>query len=159
MAVRLSALRTSRTLLPRNIIILMFLVLISVRGWVVRPEGLGKFKNSSLCHEEVRGDSIAPVGTMSELSLLSLAVGSDRILGPTVLMSLTFLTTWMAHCLFPHAFSVLDVPNSFNATYMHMWLLWLLNFKSSTNIPPIDMCVHPPCRIQDSLPPHDCVYR
>jgi hypothetical protein len=34
MAVRLSALRISRTLLPRNIIILMFLVLISVRGWV-----------------------------------------------------------------------------------------------------------------------------
>jgi hypothetical protein len=31
MAVRLSALRTSRTLLPRNIIILMFLVLISVK--------------------------------------------------------------------------------------------------------------------------------
>jgi hypothetical protein len=34
MAVRLSALRTSRTLLPRNIISLMFPVLISVRGWV-----------------------------------------------------------------------------------------------------------------------------
>jgi hypothetical protein len=34
MAVRLSALRTRLTLLPRNIIILMFLVLISVRGWV-----------------------------------------------------------------------------------------------------------------------------
>jgi hypothetical protein len=32
MAVRLSALRTSRTLLPRNILIFMFLVLISVRG-------------------------------------------------------------------------------------------------------------------------------
>jgi hypothetical protein len=32
MAVRLSALRTSLTLLPRNIIILMFLVFISVRG-------------------------------------------------------------------------------------------------------------------------------
>jgi hypothetical protein len=31
MAVRLSALRTGRTLLPRNIIILMFLVLISDR--------------------------------------------------------------------------------------------------------------------------------
>jgi hypothetical protein len=49
MVVRLSALRTRRTLLPTNIIILMFLVLISVRGWVnhgfVRPEGLGKFKN------------------------------------------------------------------------------------------------------------------
>jgi hypothetical protein len=41
MAVRFSALRTSRTLLPRNTIILMFLVLISVR-----PERLGKFKNS-----------------------------------------------------------------------------------------------------------------
>jgi hypothetical protein len=35
MAVRLSVLRTSRTLLPRKIIIIfMFLVLISVRGWV-----------------------------------------------------------------------------------------------------------------------------
>jgi hypothetical protein len=34
MAVRLSALRTSRTLFPRNIIIFMFLVLIFVRGWV-----------------------------------------------------------------------------------------------------------------------------
>jgi hypothetical protein len=34
MAVRLSALRTRLTLLPTNIIILMFLVLISVRGWV-----------------------------------------------------------------------------------------------------------------------------
>jgi hypothetical protein len=32
MAVRLSALRTRRTLLPRNIIIFVFLVLISVRG-------------------------------------------------------------------------------------------------------------------------------
>jgi hypothetical protein len=31
MVVRLSALRTRRTLLPRNIIIFMFLVLISVR--------------------------------------------------------------------------------------------------------------------------------
>jgi hypothetical protein len=45
MAVRLSALRTSRTLLPRNIIILMLLVLISVRDskpqGPVRPEGLG----------------------------------------------------------------------------------------------------------------------
>jgi hypothetical protein len=34
MAVRLSALRIRRTLLPGNIIIFMFLVLISVRGWV-----------------------------------------------------------------------------------------------------------------------------
>jgi hypothetical protein len=34
MVVRLSALSTRRTLLPRNIIIVMFLVLISVRGWV-----------------------------------------------------------------------------------------------------------------------------
>jgi hypothetical protein len=34
MVVRLSALRTRRTLLPRNIIIFMFLVLISVRSWV-----------------------------------------------------------------------------------------------------------------------------
>jgi hypothetical protein len=34
MAVRLSDLRTRRSLLPWNIIILMFLVLISVRGWV-----------------------------------------------------------------------------------------------------------------------------
>jgi hypothetical protein len=42
MAVRLSALRTRRTLLPRNIIF-MFLVLISVKGGV-RLEGLGKFK-------------------------------------------------------------------------------------------------------------------
>jgi hypothetical protein len=33
MAARLSALRTGRTLLPRNIIIFLFLVLISVRGW------------------------------------------------------------------------------------------------------------------------------
>jgi hypothetical protein len=32
MAVRLSALRTRRTLLPRNIIIFMFLVIISVTG-------------------------------------------------------------------------------------------------------------------------------
>jgi hypothetical protein len=51
MMVRLSALRTRRTLLPRNIIIFMFLVLISVRGLskpqgLVRPEGLGKFKKS-----------------------------------------------------------------------------------------------------------------
>jgi hypothetical protein len=49
MAVRLSALRTRRTLLPRNIIISMFLVLIYVTG-LVRPEGLGKFKN--LPHQE-----------------------------------------------------------------------------------------------------------
>jgi hypothetical protein len=34
MVVRLSALRTRRTLLPRNIIILMLLVLIYIRGWV-----------------------------------------------------------------------------------------------------------------------------
>jgi hypothetical protein len=34
MAVRLSTLRTRRTLLPRNIIIWMFLVLISVRGFI-----------------------------------------------------------------------------------------------------------------------------
>jgi hypothetical protein len=51
MAVRLSALRTGRTLLPRNIIILMFPVLISVKRLskpqgLVRAEGLGKFKNS-----------------------------------------------------------------------------------------------------------------
>jgi hypothetical protein len=44
MAVRLSALRTRRTLLPRNIIILMFLVLLEED--LVRPEGLGEFKNS-----------------------------------------------------------------------------------------------------------------
>jgi hypothetical protein len=50
MAVRLSVLRTRHILLPRNIIIFMFPVLISVRGLVnqslVLPEGLGKFKNS-----------------------------------------------------------------------------------------------------------------
>jgi hypothetical protein len=34
MVVRLAALRTRRTLLPRNIIIFLFLVLISLRGWV-----------------------------------------------------------------------------------------------------------------------------
>jgi hypothetical protein len=49
MAVRLSALRTGHTLLPRNIIILMLLVLISVIGrinpWtMMRLEGLGKLK-------------------------------------------------------------------------------------------------------------------
>jgi hypothetical protein len=43
--------RTRRTLLHRNIIIFMFLVLISVKMLdkpqsLVRPEGLGKFKNS-----------------------------------------------------------------------------------------------------------------
>jgi hypothetical protein len=43
MAVRLSALRTAHTLLPRNIIFLL-LVLISVRG-SVRPDRLGKLKN------------------------------------------------------------------------------------------------------------------
>jgi hypothetical protein len=48
MAVRLSALRTSRALLPRNIIFLL-LVLISVKRLskpqgLVRPEGLGKLK-------------------------------------------------------------------------------------------------------------------
>jgi hypothetical protein len=48
MAVRLSALRTPRTLLPRSIINFMFLVLISVTGWVnpgawCGREGLGKF--------------------------------------------------------------------------------------------------------------------
>jgi hypothetical protein len=41
-AVRLSALRTSRNLRPINIHIFMFLVLISVRGLVL-PEELGKF--------------------------------------------------------------------------------------------------------------------
>jgi hypothetical protein len=51
MAVRLSALRTRRILLPRNIIIFLPLVLISVKRLskpqgLVRPEGLGKFKNS-----------------------------------------------------------------------------------------------------------------
>jgi hypothetical protein len=49
---RLSALRTHHTLLPRNIIIFMFVVLISVRGWVnpqglVRMEGLGTLKKKS----------------------------------------------------------------------------------------------------------------
>jgi hypothetical protein len=49
MAVRLSALRASQALLPRNIIILMFLVLTSVRGRVnpratVQLEGFGKLK-------------------------------------------------------------------------------------------------------------------
>jgi hypothetical protein len=48
MAVRLSTLCTGRALLRRNIVFL-FLVLISVRGWVktkaaVRLEGLGKLK-------------------------------------------------------------------------------------------------------------------
>jgi hypothetical protein len=49
MAVRLSALRTGRAVLPRYIIIFMFLVLISVSlsklQGLVRPEGLGNFKN------------------------------------------------------------------------------------------------------------------
>jgi hypothetical protein len=40
MAVKLLALRTDRTSLPRNIIIFMFLVLVSVRGWVNRLCGL-----------------------------------------------------------------------------------------------------------------------
>jgi hypothetical protein len=49
MIVRVLGPRTRRTLLPRNIIIFMFLVLISIRGWVksqglVLPEGLGKLK-------------------------------------------------------------------------------------------------------------------
>jgi hypothetical protein len=49
MAVGLLALRTGRTLLPRNIIIFMFVVLISVKRLskpqgLVRPDGLGKFK-------------------------------------------------------------------------------------------------------------------
>jgi hypothetical protein len=52
MTERLSALRTGRTLLPRNIIIFMFLVFISVRDskpqGLVRPEGLGKFKTTLL---------------------------------------------------------------------------------------------------------------
>jgi hypothetical protein len=49
MMVRLSALRTGRALLPRNIIFLL-LVLISVKTsmsklqGIVRPEGLGKLK-------------------------------------------------------------------------------------------------------------------
>jgi hypothetical protein len=47
MAVSLLALRTGHTLLSRNIIIFMFLVLISVRG-LVRPEGLGKLKKIHL---------------------------------------------------------------------------------------------------------------
>jgi hypothetical protein len=40
MEVRFSALRTRRTLLSRNIIIFLFLVLISVRGSVYQPQGL-----------------------------------------------------------------------------------------------------------------------
>jgi hypothetical protein len=57
----LSALRTCRTLLPRNIIILKFLVLISVRIRVnpqglLRPEGLGKFKKKNhLKGNQIRG--------------------------------------------------------------------------------------------------------
>jgi hypothetical protein len=50
MVVRLSALHTRRTLLPINVIILMFLVRIYVKRLskpqsLVQPEGLGKFKN------------------------------------------------------------------------------------------------------------------
>jgi hypothetical protein len=46
MAVNLSAPRTGRTLLPRNILFLMLPVLISVSEpqGLVRPEGLGKLK-------------------------------------------------------------------------------------------------------------------
>jgi hypothetical protein len=59
MAVRLSALRTRRTLLPRNIIIFMFLVLISVKRLskpqgLVRPEGLGKFKKNHFLRYQTR---------------------------------------------------------------------------------------------------------
>jgi hypothetical protein len=43
--VRLSALRTRRTLLPRNIIIFMFLVLISVLGY--RSGGPGSIPNTT----------------------------------------------------------------------------------------------------------------
>jgi hypothetical protein len=50
MAVRLSALRTFRTLLPRNIIILIWLVFISVRGWV-NPRGNLKFETIRYNHE------------------------------------------------------------------------------------------------------------
>jgi hypothetical protein len=39
----LSVLRTHRALIPKNIIIFEFLVLISVGRWVMRTEGLGKF--------------------------------------------------------------------------------------------------------------------
>jgi hypothetical protein len=48
MAVRLSALRARRTLLPRNIIILMFLVLISVNG-LSKPQGLVRPEGSNEC--------------------------------------------------------------------------------------------------------------
>jgi hypothetical protein len=49
MVVRMSVLRTRRTLLPRNIIICLFLVLISVKRLsksqgLVRPEELRKLK-------------------------------------------------------------------------------------------------------------------
>jgi hypothetical protein len=40
MAVSLSALRTRHTLLPRNIIIFMILVLISINGWENLTEGV-----------------------------------------------------------------------------------------------------------------------
>jgi hypothetical protein len=51
MAARLLALRTGRTLLPRNIIIFLLLELISVGGLsepqgLVLPEGLGELRNS-----------------------------------------------------------------------------------------------------------------
>jgi hypothetical protein len=59
MAVKLSALRTSRTLLPRNIIILMLLVLISVI----------KLKLTSLYETFEIEESIISLVTVSELWL------------------------------------------------------------------------------------------
>jgi hypothetical protein len=47
MAVRLSAVRTSRTLLPRSIIIFMFLVLISVRD---KPDELQNSPANAAIH-------------------------------------------------------------------------------------------------------------